>query len=255
MRYAVSAAAAALMLAVVLTAGSAVTLWVLAAMVVAANASGAWSLIVGLVLGAALALWAQAALVRRRKDPGGVSLTPDEQPLIWAEIYSVAERLGVRPPAQLLLFPGVTVAVSQARIWLGLRQGVRRVHLGVPVLGALSERELRALLAHEFARAWGTFSLARIIYRGQGIIGWVAARVTDDSRVGRSARWYGRAYLGVATPVTARFEQRANRASAQIAGKAAAVAALCELGVLACGWEEFVDGYVSPAAAVGCRCG
>jgi len=253
MRYAISAAAAALMLAVVLTVGLALTLALLASMVVAANASGAWSLIVGLALGAALALWARAALVRRRKDPGGVSLTTDEQPLIWAEIYSVAERLGVRPPAQLRLFPDASVAVSQAGSWLGLRRGIRCVHLGLPVLDALSECELRALLAHEFARAWGTFSLARLIYAGQQVIGWVAARVTDDSRVGRSARRFGRAYLAVALPVTTRLEQRANRASAQIAGKSAAVAALCELAVLTRGWEEFVDGYTSPAAAVGAR--
>jgi len=216
-----------------------------------------WATAAGVLAGGTLAAAGVALLSRRRRRQGGagmgVSVTTQEQPLFWVEIYRVAEGLGARPPDEVLLFPDTTVAASGHRTWLGFRPGVRRLHLGLPVLTGLSERELRAVIALAFCRSWRRISLAGVIRRGQEIIGHAADRLGEGSKVARIVGRYDRAYRAVSLPVTRRQELATDALCADFAGNAAIAAAVREVAVLDQGWAAFVDGYVEPARAVGLR--
>jgi hypothetical protein len=257
MQLAVRSTVSAVMLGVACLVGTAIVLALALALVLALAAGGAWSLLAGIVMAGLLAAFGVALFVRRqrrgRRAGEGVPITTEEQPLFWVEVYRVAEGLELRPPDELFLFADATVSVSEDRTWLGLRPGVRRLHLGLPLLAGLTQRELRAVIAHEFWRCWGPFSLARVIYRGQEIIGRVADRVGEDSRAGRIIGRICRLYLAVSHPVTREFGFEADRLSADFAGNNATAAALAELEVLGKAWAGFVDGYAGPAAAAGRR--
>jgi hypothetical protein len=257
MKHALRPAVAVLMLAVVCALVAVVVLGVAVALVVAVNAGGAWSVLAGISVAVLLAALGVALFGRRRRrktgEAAGVRITTEEQPLFWVEIYRVAEGLEIDPPDELMLFPDAEVSVSQARTWMGLRPAVRRLHLGLPLLAGLTERELRAVIAFESCRRWGPFSLARVVYRGREILGRVADRVGEKSIVGRIVGRFGRAYLAVSSPITRDHELEADRLSADISGNDATAAALSEYAVLSKAWAAFVDGYAGPAAAVGRR--
>jgi Zn-dependent protease with chaperone function len=257
MRRALRSAIAVLMLAVVCALAAVAVLGVAVALVVAVNAGGAWSILAGISVAGLLAALGVSLFGRRRRrkrgEGAGVRITTEEQPLFWVEIYRVAEGLDIDPPDELLLFPDADVTVSEGRTRMGLRPGVRRLHLGLPLLAGMTERELRAVIASESCRRWGPVSLARLIYRGRDIIGRVADRIGEKSIFGRIVGRFGRAYLAVSSPITRRHELEADRLSADISGNNATAAALREFAVLNKGWAAFVDGYAGPAAAVGRR--
>jgi len=257
MQLAVRSAVSAVILGVVCLLGAAIVLALVPALAIALAAGGVWSILAGVVMAGLLAAFGVALFVRRRRrmrrSGEGVPIRTEEQPLFWVEVYRVAEGLDLRPPDELFLFADATVSVSEDRTWLGLRPGVRRLRLGLPLLAGLTQRELRAVIAHELWRCWGPLSLARVIYRGQEIIGRVAVRAGDDSRAGRIVGRICRLYLAVSYPVTREFEFEADRLSADFAGNNATAAALGELEVLNKAWAGFVDGYAGPAAAAGRR--
>lgn len=257
MKHALRLAVAVVMLAVVCALAAVVVLGVAVALVVAVNAGGAWSVLAGISVAGLLAALGVALFGRRRRrktsEAAGVRITTEEQPLFWVEVYRVAEGLEIDPPDELMLYPDAEVSVSQGRTWMGLRPGARRLHLGLPLLAGMTERELRAVIALESCRRWGPFSLIRVIYRGREILGRVADRVGEKSIVGRIVGRFGRAYLAVSAPVTRDHELEADRLSADISGNNATAAALREYAVLSKAWAAFEDGYAGPAAAVGRR--
>ena len=261
MRYALRAVSSAMMLALMLAVlgvlAAVTVLAVTTLLAVAFRAGGNWAsgagiVVVGMLVAVGVGLFVRRR--RRKRSAGvGVSIASDVQPMFWVEIYRVAEGLGTRSPDEVVLFPDASVSVSEQKTWLGRRQGVRRLHLGLPLLAGLTERELRAVIAHAFCRSWGHTSLARVILRGQKIIGWVADRVGEDSRVGRIVERYGRTYVAVSSPITCRYELAVDRLCADFAGNSATASALSEVAVLSKGWAAFVDGYTDLAAAVGRR--
>ncbi|NMM23529.1 MAG: hypothetical protein HHJ11_08520 [Phycicoccus sp.] len=257
MKHAPRLAVAVVMLAVVYALAAVVVLGVAVALVLAVNAGGAWSVLAGIFVVVLLAALGVALFSRRRRRKKGeaasVRITTEEQPLFWVEIYRVAEGLEIDPPDELMLFPDAEVSVSQGRTWMGLRPGVRRMHLGLPLLAGMTERELRAVIASESCRRWGPTSLARVVYRGREMIGRVADRVGEKSIVGRIVGRFGRTYLAVSAPITRDHELEADRLSADISGNNATAAALREYAVLSKAWAAFVDGYAGPAAAAGRR--
>jgi hypothetical protein len=263
MGYTLRAVSSVLMLALmVVVAGSLAAMTILVALAVAVavvlafNSGSRWA--VGAAIVAVCMLVAAGAGLFARRPPrkrgsgAGVSITTDEQPLFWVEIYRVAEGLGVRPPDELLLSFNTEVMASGRRAWLGLRPGARRICLGLPLVAGLTERELRAVIAHAFCRSWGPGLLARAIYRGEAIIGRVADRVGDVSRVGRIVGRYGRTFVDVSAPIIRSHELATDLLCADFAGNSATAAALGEVDALRKGWAEFMSGYAEPAAAVGC---
>ena len=231
----------------------AAALAVLTAVVVAASTGGVWAILAAIAVVAALVgvgMALPAALRRQRRPVQGVLITGDEEPLLWVEICIVAEGLHMWPPSELVLAPDASLVASENRTWLGLRPGVRRLQLGEVLLAGLTERQLRAAVAHELLSFWSPRSSARFIHRGRKIIGRVLDLVGEDSRAGRIVGRYGRAYVAVSDPVIHSYQLDADRLSADLVGNGSTLAALREVAVLSKGWDEFVDGYLAPAMAV-----
>lgn len=253
MKYAPRAVFSMLMLAAVGALVAAAVLAVATALVVAASTRDAWAILAAIAVIGTLAVvgfGVPAARRQQSKPVEGVLITGDEQPLLWVEICIVAEGLHMWPPKELVLAPDASVIASENRSWLGLRPGVRRLQLGEVLLAGLTERQLRAVIAHELLRFWGPNSYGRIIHRGKRIIGRVLEAVGKDSRAGRVVGRYGRVYMAVADPVIRRHELDADLLSANLVGNGATSAALREVAVLSKAWDAFVDGYLMPAAAV-----
>ena len=257
MKHAFHSVVSALMLALACAVAAATVLVVATALAVAVKAGGAWSVVAGISVVGLLAAMGVGLFVRRRRWKrrwgAGVSISIDEQPQFWVEIYRIAEGLGIRTPDELLLFPDTNVAVAGRRTWIGLRPGVRRVHLGLPLLAGLTERELRAVVAHELFGRWGPRSFARVIYRGREVVGRVADAVGEDSVIGKIVGLCSRMYVAASFPITRGHELKADRLSADLAGKNATASALGEVAVLGKAWAAFVAGYAEPAAAAGRR--
>jgi len=253
MKHAPRAVFSLLMLAAVCALAAGAILAVTTAVVVAASTRGAWAIVAAVaVIGmlALVGLGLPAARRRHGKPVEGVLITGDEQPLLWVEICIVAEGLHMWPPKELVLAPDASVIASENRTWLGLRPGVRRLQLGEVLLSGLTERQLRAVIAHELLRFWGPNSFGRVIHRARGIIGRLVESLGDGSRAGRIVGRYGRAYMAVADPVIRRHQLDADVRSANLVGNGATAAALQEVAVLTRGWDAFVDGYLEPAVAV-----
>ncbi|MGW2374266.1 M48 family metalloprotease [Kitasatospora sp. NPDC001683] len=92
-------------------------------------------------------------LTRRREHDGelpGVVLTRERQPAVWAMVDRIAERTGVRGPAEIRLVPQVNAGVFEETRLLGLIPGKRHLVIGAPLLLGLTEGELESVLAHEF---------------------------------------------------------------------------------------------------------
>lgn len=252
MKFAPRAVVSMLMLAGVFALAVAAVLAVSAAVVLAASTQGVWAILAAVAVAAIIVLVGvgRPARRRQRKPVEGVLVTDDEQPLLWVEILIVAEGLHMWAPRQLVLAPDASVIASENRRWLGLRPGVRRLQLGEVLLAGLTERQLRAVIAHELLRFWGPSSSARVIDGGRKIIGRVLDLVGEDSRVGRIVGRYGRMYIAVSDPVIRRHELEADTRSANLVGNGATSAALHEVAVLSKGWDAFVEGYLEPALAV-----
>jgi hypothetical protein len=260
MKYAFRALSCALMLAAACALAGVTVLAVGTALVLAFMAGGRWAVVadvgvLGILAAAGVGLLAARRRRRRRRRMllVGVPVTSFEQPLLWVEIYRVAEGLGTRAPDELSLVPDANVTASQHRTWLGLRPGARRLRLGLPLLAGLTERQLRAVITYEFSRRWGPALPGRVIDRVRQIIGPLVDLPGEDSRVAGIFRRLGGVYLAVSGPVSARHELEADRLSAELAGNDATEAALRELPVLRRGWDVFVNAYVEPAATVGRR--
>jgi len=245
MKFAPRAAVSMLMLSGVFALAVAAVLAVSTALVVAASTRGAWAILAAIATAAmivAIGMGVPAARRRQRKPVEGVLITDGEQPLLWVEICIVAEGLHIWPPSELVLAPDASVTASENRTWLGLRPGVRRLQLGEVLLAGLTERQLRAVIAHELLRFWGPTSSARVIHRGRKVIGRVLDLVGEDSRAGRIVGRFGRMYAAVSDPVIRRHELDEDTRSANLVGNGATSAALREVAVLSKGWDAFVDG-------------
>jgi hypothetical protein len=226
---------------------------VLTAVVLAARAGGVWAILAAVSVVAALVGVGMVLLAARRrqgKPVHGVLISGDEEPLLWVEICIVAEGLHMWPPSELVLAPDASLVASENRTWLGLRPGVRRLQLGEVLLAGLTERQLRAAVAHELLRVWRPRSSARFIHRGRKLIGRVLDLVGQDSRAGRIVGRYGRALVAVSDPVIRSYQLDADRLGANLVGNGSTLSALQEIAVLSRAWEEFVGGYLAPALAV-----
>ncbi|MER7131649.1 M48 family metallopeptidase [Streptosporangium saharense] len=203
--------------------------------------------------------------------PGGVSVTPEQAPELWAAVTELAARLGTRPPATVRLTAEVNAEVTEETRLLGLVGGRRHLYVGLPLLAGLTAGELRVVLCHELGHyAHAHTRLGAITYRGH-----LALRVTLDrlersrspypsARGGRrravpvSWIWwpfvgYAMLYFWISSAVNRRQELQADAAAAKIAGAGVAAEALWRaLVVLPVAWGEFRGGHLDPMHARGC---
>ncbi|MFD4325268.1 M48 family metallopeptidase [Nocardioides sp. NPDC058538] len=206
---------------------------------------------------AAFALVGQQMAPRRRartsRDPGGLVLTEQEQPGLWAEVRALAASAGTRAPDEIRLVPEVNAAVSEETSLIGLRTGTRRMFLGVPLLQGLSRNQLHAVLAHELGHHSTSHTrLGALIHRSRLAIAEVAAGLSNPL-VKRPFRTYARLFFSLTRPLAHAHEIDADRLSATVAGPRTAATALRTLPALDAAWHIYLEQYVEAGTHYGLR--
>lgn len=222
------------------------------------RAALAVSLLAGAYVLAAFVLVGQQLSPRRPRtrttgDPGGLVLTEQDQPGLWAEVRQLAATAGTRAPDEIRLVPEVNAAVSEETSLLGLRTGTRRMFLGVPLLQGLSRNQLHAVLAHELGHHSTTHTrLGALIHRSRLAIAEVAAGLSNPL-VKRPFRTYARIFFSLTRPLAHAHEIDADRLSAQVAGPRTAAITLRTLPALDAAWRIYLEQYVEAGTHYGLR--
>ena len=193
--------------------------------------------------GAVVALW---RAIRTKAEPApGLVVQPDQAPQLWQLLHELADQVGTRVPDEIRIVPEVNAAVSEESKLLGLIGGRRTLYLGLPLVQALSVDQLRSVLAHELGHYSGRHTrFGAVAYRGRLAIGGTIDRIGPWNPVGWVFKGYARLYLMVDNAASQRQELDADRASVQVAGRAAAVSALRELPALDAAWGFYFSRYV-----------
>src|SRR5215831_15860509 len=100
----------------------------------------------GSVLGVTI-LWSLRPRREEFRSPG-VLLDPAQNPRLFAELDRIASLLEEEVPAEVYLIPAANAWVTEVR-------SKRILAIGLPLLGALTVAQFRAILAHEFAHYYG----------------------------------------------------------------------------------------------------
>lgn len=220
---------------------------------------------------------------RPRSDgDGGLLVTREQQPDLWARVDRISGQTGVRGPAEIRLVPDVNAGVREDTRLLGLVPGKRHLVIGVPLLLGLTEAELDSVLAHEF----GHYSNRDVRLAGVTVAGRTAVlhtigtlharadlhqaekaaeiRAKDDRRLakGRTASGeeagggvqralaklftlYAKLYFRVSEAVSRRQEYAADLTAARIAGRDATAAALRRIPALDAAHGFYMDRYAT----------
>ncbi|MBC7276940.1 M48 family metallopeptidase [Nocardioides sp.] len=221
------------------------------------RAALALSLLAGAYVSAALVLLVQQVVPGRRSataaDPGGLVLTEQDQPALWAEVRQLADAVGTRSPDEIRLVPEVNAAVSEETSLLGFRAGTRRMFLGVPLLQGLSRNQLQAVLAHELGHHSTTRSrLGPLVHRSRLAIAEVAAGLANPLAK-RPFRTYARLFFALTRPLAHAHEIDADRLSAMVTGPRTAAVTLRTLPALDAAWHIYLEQYVEPGTHYGLR--
>lgn len=226
----------------------------------------------------------------RSEDPGGIRVTEQEEPELWALVRSVAEQAGTRAPDEIHLVAEVNAAVSEDVRLLGLRPGKRRLLIGLPLMTGLSEPQLTAVLAHEFGhysnhdtrlsainrRGWTqvTRTVAALHERSakkaakeqarlekkeaRRVAKGKEAREVDSGFAGLSYRLaavpfkaYGHLYIRGMLGTMRQQEYAADLAAARIAGRDATSSALREIPVLDAAFGFYMQSYATLGTGAG----
>ncbi|HVG76516.1 MAG TPA: M48 family metallopeptidase [Patescibacteria group bacterium] len=155
-------------------------------------------------------------------DPPWPTLDRKEAPRLFALIDEVAAATRQRLPRTVYLIPDANAWVMQRGGTLGV--GGRRVMgLGLALMAVVTERELRAILAHEFGHFHrGDTRLGPLIYRTRAAMGRTIAVLEDHVVV---LQWvfiaYGKLYLALTHRISRHQELLADALAASIAGRRA----------------------------------
>lgn len=190
----------------------------------------------------------------KEHPPPGMVLSERDQPRLWSLAREIAALGGTRDVDEIRLVPEANASVSDSSTWLGLRRGTRRMFVGVPLLVAFDEPQLRAVIAHEFGHYSGRHTtLARITYRGAESIRRILSQLGRRNPVARVLRFYGQLYFAISRSVNRRQELEADQLGVQVAGAEAMASALLELRPTVVAWEWYSSLFGDLGVATGRR--
>ena len=169
--------------------------------------------------------------------PLGLVLTESEQPRLWALAREIAATARTKDVDEIRLVPDANAAVTDTATWLGLSRGTRRMYVGVPLLLALDEPQMRSVIAHEFGHYSGRHThLVGVTYRGAESIRRILSQVGRHNPFARVLRLYGQLYFAISRSVNRRQELEADQLGAQVAGAEVMASALLETRPAATAW-------------------
>lgn len=198
----------------------------------------------------AYATW--RALRTRRGVPAGVPVTRTDAPELWSVIDAAAGAASVRAPESVIVVAEPTATLSEYARLLGLIAGRRDLYLGLPLLQAWDNANLRAAIAHEMGHYSPRLSRwAPMAYRGRLAIGRTVPRISPRNPAAPLLRAYAELYRRVDTPVSHAQEFAADRIAAEFAGTAAATAVLRDRPALESLHRIFYAEYVGPGWRTG----
>lgn len=203
------------------------------------------------LIGAAIivsAIWPR----RDRFDPPWPVLTRREESRLFRLLESVARATGQRMPKTVYLTPEVNAWVAQRGGVLGFG-GQRVMGLGLPLLAVLTERELFAVLAHEFGHFHGGDTmLGPLIYRTRSAMGRTIGALEEHSS---ALRWvflaYGKLFIAVTHAISRHQERLADALAASVAGSTALSSALKKIHGAALAFDSYWSNEATPALASG----
>ncbi|KUO21936.1 M48 family metalloprotease [Streptomyces dysideae] len=231
-------------------------------------------------------------MLRTPKDEemAGLPVTEADEPELWRTVRELADRVGTRAPARIVLTADVNAAVSEDARLLGLLPGPRRLYLGVPLMLGLTQAQLRSVLAHELGHyANSDTRLAVLTVRGRAqVLRTIAhfeeradntaarerarqekknakaeargkeTQEVDEGRAGITYRAmakiyiaYAKLYFRATLSVSRRQEYAADTAAARIAGRDATASALREIPVLDAAFGFYMGGYATLGSEAG----
>ncbi|HZB33362.1 MAG TPA: M48 family metallopeptidase [Streptosporangiaceae bacterium] len=180
---------------------------------------------------------------------------------LWPMVTELAEKVGTEAPAQLHLTAEVNATVREDTRFLGLIGGTRTLDIGIPLLAALSEDQLRSVLCHELGHySRNDTRLGAVTYRGRTAVRETLTQLTHIAEVRYNhamARgyavmfgWlfarYAHLYLRISTAVARRQELHADARAAQITGGEVTAEALRVVHAAPAAWEDFRLRYLNP---------
>jgi heat shock protein HtpX len=175
----------------------------------------------------------------------GPELTPHAQPALHAELAAVADAVGEPVPPAVYLAGDVNASVAE--ISAGLLRGRRRIMiLGLPLLAALTPRQLRAVVAHEYGHyIGGDTRFSAWIWRTRvAVLKTVSALDNEDSWFQRVVvrtpfLLYAKLFLRLTNAISRRAEFAADEVAASVAGVEAKAQALRALTAAAPAYSAY----------------
>ncbi len=182
-------------------------------------------------------IWFRVSAIDPDSDLGPV-LARVDAPMLFATVDAVGRRLGVQPPGQIRL---TYLPCCGVVAW----RRSRALLIGLPLFRVLSQRELRAVVAHELAHlARGDATRAARSARFVETLGLELERSKAvHGPLGFWARFlYGQA-AALIEPVAWGQETRADRSAAAIAGGPTAASALVKVALVQPLFKELLDAF------------
>jgi Zn-dependent protease with chaperone function len=205
------------------------------------------------LLGAGAIIWAIVPRWDRFDDPGP-RLTEVEHPRLFAALRQVARDTGQAMPSEIFLVAQLNAWVAQRGGFMGF--GSRRVMgLGLPLLEALSVRQFRAVLAHEFGHYYGGDTrLGPWIYKTRAAIERTLQGLRHHSTaLATPFQWYGQGFLRITHAVSRQQEFTADALAARTVGARPLVEGLRALHGSDPAFSAYWSQEVAPMLQLGAR--
>jgi heat shock protein HtpX len=202
------------------------------------------------VAAAVIILW---SIVPRpdRFVPPGPELKPDVHPGMFKAIREVAERTKQDPPASVYIVPEMNAWVAQRGGLMGIGSS-RVMGIGLPLLQVTTTSQFKAILAHEFGHYdGGDTSLGPWIYKTRQTIGRTLGNLGDGSWLQKPFMLYGNLFLRITHAISRQQEFNADRLSARIYGREAAIGGLKAVYGHSASFQRYWHNEVSPILNAG----
>lgn len=198
------------------------------------------------------------ALSRAQPDTRGVQLTSTDQPRLWQLVESAARAARTAVPDELRVTSEPQAHVREHTTLLGWRVRGRTVEIGLPLLAALTDDELRAVLTGELGRLHSSGKAGALPGKKRGVA--LADRITRSLRgtlcalTGGPVKWLFAGYVHAFTrlaPDSAELTFAGDAAAVRLLGRRVVGTALRKGVAIRLGWREYVDEYLSMASTAG----